>query len=260
MQYFGSLYSGSGGNSVLVSAAGTSVLIDAGKSARALCAALCAVGSDISQISAIFVTHEHTDHVSALEMISKKYRIPVHMTASSAANMPVGEFLDGVLVRHPPLFVEKIGGLCVSSFMTSHDSACSVGYRIGFSDDGEEHFWGIATDTGYVTRDMEKELSGCEAVVIESNHDREMLDFGSYPPTLKARIRSRRGHLANDDCAAFAAVLSGRGTRSILLAHLSRENNRPDVAYSAVCPALPENVKLLVADAECPTGLIGGNA
>lgn len=243
-----SLYSGSSGNAVLLSAAGVNILIDAGKSARALCNALNEAGSDIKRIDAIFITHEHADHTGALEIISKKYSIPVHITTASADHMATGCYLRSAAVMHPPLFSAEVGEVTVTSFPTSHDSACCVGYRFEFEDAEGHHAVGLATDTGCVTDDMVRGLTGCESVVLECNHDPDMLRFGPYPYQLKQRISSRYGHLSNDDCAAFALQLAESGTQRILLAHLSRENNSPDVAFAAVRSAVPdENVEILVA-------------
>lgn len=243
-----SLYSGSGGNCVLVEAGGTTVLVDAGKSCRTLCAALESQGHSIGEIAAIFITHEHTDHIGALEQLSKKYNIPVHITEASLRGMPAGPFLRGSAVAHPPLFCVTIGGLRVSSFATSHDSACAVGYRFEFEDDDGAHCLGLATDTGYVTEGMSEGLRGCEAVVLECNHDPIMLMFGPYPYQLKLRIKSRKGHLSNEDCAALAAQLVATGTRHILLAHLSKENNDPATALATVREAVPqEEINIRVA-------------
>lgn len=253
-----SLYSGSAGNSVLISACGTNILIDAGKSARTLCASLNAAGSDIGSIDAIFVTHEHSDHIGALEVISKKYRIPVHMTEASALNMSMGSFLGGAAVIHAPLYSVQVGALTVSSFQTPHDSACCVGYRVEFDgSDGCRHALGCATDIGCVTPHLREALCGCEAVVVECNHDVDMLRFGPYPGQLKTRILSRRGHLSNEDCAAFSCELAAAGARYILLAHLSRENNRPEMAYAAVRAAVPdESVSIVIADPDEPVALV----
>lgn len=230
-----SLYSGSSGNATLVSTGGTDILIDAGKSARTLCASLCRAGCDIKKIRAVFVTHEHTDHISALAVLLKKNRIPVHMAepTADAAEAACGR-LPG-LVRHPPLFSERVGDMNISSFVLSHDSAACVGYRID-TDDGES--LGFATDTGYVTEGMEKLLRGCEEVILESNYDEDMLKFGSYPPALKRRIGSRSGHLSNADCASFASRLAAEGTKHFMLAHISRENNTPEAALLTVKKAL----------------------
>lgn len=251
------MYSGSSGNAVLLSAAGVNILIDAGKSARALCAALNEAGSDIKNIDAIFITHEHADHTGALEMISKKYSIPVHITEASADRMPPGRYLQGAAVMHPPLFSAEVGEVTVTSFATSHDSACCVGYRFEFEDGEGNHAVGLATDTGYVTDGMVKSLTGCESVVLECNHDPDMLRFGPYPYQLKQRIGSRYGHLSNEDCAAFASQLAETGTRRILLAHLSRENNTPEVALAAVRAAVPdESVDIMIASPDAPVELI----
>ncbi len=251
-----SLYSGSGGNSVLVAAGGATILIDAGKSARSLCRALNSAGSDIEKINAIFVTHEHTDHTGALEVLSRKHRIPVHMTSASADRVPPQSrvSLDEALLTHPPVFSVKINGLSISSFQTSHDSACCVGYRLEFDDSqGRRRALGYLTDTGCVTDCIKDGLLGCEAVVVECNHDVEMLISGNYPRQLKSRILSRRGHLSNQDCASLAAYLAENGTQRILLAHLSRENNTPELAGAAVRAAVPdESVTIMIADPDEP--------
>ena len=252
-----SLYSGSGGNSTLIQAGGATVLVDAGKSARTLCSTLTSLGLDISGVDAIFITHEHTDHVGALEQISKKHGIPVHITERSLERMPAGEFLLGAAVPHPPEFSVRISGLTVTSFETSHDSACSVGYRFEFEDEATRHLLGFATDTGVVTEGMVRGLCGCESVVLECNHDPTMLMFGRYPYPLKRRISSRVGHLSNEDCAAFAATLAESGTRHILLAHLSKENNHPTLALAAVRGAVPSpEVDIRVAEPSAPVVLV----
>lgn len=227
-----SLYSGSGGNSTFIRVGASAVLIDAGNSARALCKALRDIGEDIENISAIFITHEHTDHVSALEVLTKKHAIPIHITEVSAArfdekSMP---YCYSKMLTHPVEFCERIGDISIRSFRTPHDSKMSVGYRIEFSYDGETHAIGYATDIGYISEDIRKNLLGCEAVVLESNHDSDMLMSGPYPRELKMRVASKRGHLSNCECAEFAVELAESGTKAILLAHLSKENNEPCLA------------------------------
>ncbi len=250
------LYSGSKGNAIFLSAASTKILVDAGKSAKALCAALKSIGEDIDGIQAIFITHEHSDHTSALETLCKYHDIPVHMTALSARRFDASDLCEHI-IRHKNQFCEQIGGLSVSSFCTPHDSNMSVGYRIEFDDECGHHAVGIATDIGYVTDEVRNGLLGCEAVVLEANHDIQMLEEGRYPQHLKVRIRSRRGHLSNTDSALFAATLARSGTRGFVLAHLSEENNSPEVAYDEVYGAVSdENVKLCIACQDSPTELL----
>ena len=133
----------------------------------------------------------------------------------------------------------------------------SVGYRLEFEEAGERHAVGVATDIGYVTDELREGLLGCEAVVLESNHDVDMLMHGPYPYDLKKRIRSNRGHLSNEDSAHLAAELWQSGTRAFLLAHLSEENNDPTLALEAATLAIsdPETV-VLTADAETPVELL----
>ena len=254
------LYSGSGGNSVYIRMADTAILIDAGKSARRLCTALKEIGSDIEKIRAIFVTHDHTDHVSALEMIAKKYNIPIHVIEDSARIFDRGEIkpIHSRLVRHTPVYNVEIGdNITVSSFVTPHDSLMSVGYRIEYRDGEETRLFGVATDIGYVSDSIREGLLGCEAVVLESNHDVDMLKHGPYPEMLKRRILSKRGHLSNEDSAQLSAYLAANGTRAFMLAHLSEENNEPSLALETTERAISDiGVKVFVADPEIPTELI----
>lgn len=229
------LYSGSSGNSTCVSAGGYTVLIDAGKSARALENALLSAGKSIRDVSAIFVTHEHADHVGALEIISKKHHIPVHMTSASAdRSVRGGSCLCSVLKTHSPLFCEEVGDMKITSFITPHDSALCVGYRIEYGDSRAA----VATDIGHMTPEILSALEGCGKVVLESNHDVDMLKSGPYPYALKQRILSSRGHLSNADCAAAAAHLAKLGLTDLTLAHLSEENNRPELALATVKEAV----------------------
>ena len=237
-----SLYSGSGGNSAFVRVGDHAILIDAGKSARALCRALTDIGESIENISAIFITHEHTDHVSALEVIAKKHAIPIHITEQSAERFDerCTPNCFSRLFVHGIDFCEKVGDMTVRSFRTPHDSRMSVGYRIEFFDGERQRAIGYATDIGYITDDIRNNLTGCEAVVLESNHDVDMLMSGPYPRDLKLRVASRRGHLSNCECAEFALELAKSGTKAFLLAHLSKENNEPCLALDEVRGAVAE--------------------
>ena len=246
------LYSGSGGNSTYISGGGSSILIDAGKGA-----------SDKLPVDAIFITHEHVDHIGALAVFLKKYPIPVHVTAPSAEKLyrVIGDTpAKDCIVVHSPLFTVGLGNMTVSSFPTSHDSAMSVGYRISVNTEDSVHLLGYATDLGEVTPAVEQGLLGCEAVVLESNHDENLLLDGPYPYDLKMRIRSRHGHLSNTAAAEFAATLAANGTTHFLLAHLSKENNLPEFAYDATLAALAdERLTLRVAHPDVVTFLLGEN-
>ena len=234
------LYSGSDGNAALLCAEGHAVLIDAGRNAKCLCAALREAGTEPDGIDAIFLTHEHRDHTAALDVFVKHHPVPVHITERSAEKMlpRAGEALRKQLVIHSPLYRIEVGPFLFSSFPTSHDSAQSVGFRICVRDGEKEHLIGYATDLGTVTPAVEAGLCGCEAVVLECNHDEEMLMEGPYPYDLKRRIASSKGHLSNRDCADFATRLATNGMKRLLLAHLSEINNLPDLALGEVSAAL----------------------
>ena len=241
-----SLYSGSKGNSVLIESENAKILIDAGKSARALCSALEGIGRKISEINAIFITHEHADHIGALAVLLKKNRIPVHMVEISAQKLIAGKMLDQreLLTTPPPIFSVSVADMTLKSFPTPHDSNYSVGYVIEIGDKKI----GYATDIGYITDDIKTALCGCESVVIECNHDVQMLMDGPYPYDLKLRIKSNRGHLSNVDCASFVSDLCMLGTKNVLLAHLSEENNDPTLAFDEVFSAIGnDNINLKVA-------------
>lgn len=249
------LYSGSGGNSVFIRVGKNAILIDAGKSARALCRALIEIGEDIKNIDAIFITHEHSDHISALEVLSKKNDIPIYMTEVSAKRFDdcPDSAIHKNLVRCDVEFSQEIGEINVHSFRTPHDSRMSVGYRIEFDNGGRKYLLGLATDIGYISDNIKENLLGCNAVIIESNHDEEMLMTGPYPRELKLRVASKRGHLSNRECAEFAMELADVATDSFMLAHLSKENNMPDLAYEEISRALSgRGVSVSVAHPDVP--------
>lgn len=250
-----SLYSGSKGNSVLIESENAKILIDAGKSARALCKALAEIDKTIEEIDAIFITHEHTDHIAALEVLLKKHKIPVHIVGISANKllMRSKEIFEDVLCLHTPIFTVNVGNMKITSFPTPHDSEYSVGYHIEIG----ETCIGYATDIGYITEEIKGALSGCESIVLECNHDEKMLMEGPYPYDLKLRIKSNRGHLSNRACAEFVSDLCFIGTKNILLAHLSEENNDPDLAFDEVWSAISdETINLKIASQYQPTKLI----
>ena len=256
------LYSGSTGNATYICAGGAKILIDAGKCTRTLCASLNELGVSIDEIDAIFLTHEHRDHTGALEVLTKKHPIPIHVTKKSALRLTAkpDSALAGCIVTHTPIFHEFVKDLRVTSFPTPHDSRESVGYHLEFEDEnGITHMIGYATDIGHISTHVRNGLMGCESVVLESNHDPEMLWGGPYPYDLKERIASQWGHLSNPDCSEFTAELTANGTKNILLAHLSQENNDPQLAYNEVLMAIADpSVNLRTAAPETVTVLVDG--
>ena len=263
---FCTLYSGSKGNAAYLETPHARILIDAGKCARTLVSALASIGVDVDTLDAIFVTHEHTDHVSALEVLTRKHPIPVYMLYRSALRFEhtaSKEFCECLRLHAAAPYTETVSDVTVKAFPTPHDSRASVGFRFEFPVDGKTVAVGYATDIGYITEEIREGLAGCEAVVLESNHDVDMLMSGPYPYDLKLRIRGRRGHLSNRECADLAAELCEQGTTHFLLAHLSEENNYPDLAYDesfstlsgrdvTLRVAAPHDVTMLVGDAATP--------
>lgn len=244
------LFSGSSGNCTYVTNGKIEILIDAGKSCLAIERALTKLGTSLSNISNIFVTHEHSDHTVGLEVISKKYNIPVHFAYPSYDKAVLdGTYLKRSAVRHEVLFEKTIGDVVVKSFEVPHDSMQNLGYII--SDD--EDSFGTATDMGHVTEDLANKLKDCRCVLIEANHDKQMLKDGPYMQYLKDRILSPYGHLSNENCARLACFLADNGVKCISLGHLSKENNLPELALDTVKNLLIANnlsVDLSVASPE----------
>ncbi|MBQ9921789.1 MAG: MBL fold metallo-hydrolase [Clostridia bacterium] len=239
---FTTLFSGSGGNCSYIKSGDTEILIDAGGSTKRIECALRQLDTCIQNISAIYITHEHSDHVASLPVLLRNKKIPVYITIESARCMCEPKNID--LFREcfyiiKPENVYETGDINLIPFVTPHDSAMSVGYRI--CSKSENVCIGYATDTGHVSDNMRRFLYGCKRVIVESNHDVEMLKNGPYPPYLKKRILSKNGHLSNEDCAGFLCDLADKGCESIILAHLSKENNTPDAAFSSASRALTEH-------------------
>lgn len=236
------LFSGSSGNCTYVTSGKTEILIDAGKSCLAIEQALNRLGTSLSHISDIFVTHEHSDHICGLEVISKKYNIPVHFAYPSYdKTIKDGTYLKRSAIRHEIIYEKKVGDLKIRSFEVPHDSAQNLGYII---DDGEDIF-GTATDMGHITEALANELIKCRCALIEANHDKNMLIDGPYPQFLKQRILSPNGHLSNKNCARLACYLADNGVKCITLGHLSRENNTPKVALDTVKSLLEANMLMI---------------
>ncbi|MDR1130878.1 MAG: MBL fold metallo-hydrolase [Oscillospiraceae bacterium] len=226
--------SGSGGNCALVRDSGTAVLIDAGISARRIVTALRGLGLSPGQLSGILITHEHTDHVCGLAALLKNHEIPIFAPRTVANHLSWSiAGVDDYITVLPPGQDHRVGTLRVLPFRTPHDTPESVGYRLQGSGS-----LGFCTDFGHVTDEIREGLRGVDTAVIEANHDLDMLRAGPYPVYLKRRILSDNGHLSNTACGALACELYRNGTKTLVLAHLSRENNRPALARSAILDAL----------------------
>ena len=225
------LFSGSSGNCIYIKYDNTEILVDAGKSCAAIEKSLNDLGTSLRRISGIFVTHEHADHTAGLEVISKKFQIPVHITAPSYENhVRGGSYLERFAISENVEYESTVGSLSIRSFPIPHDSAQNVGYVINSSTDS----FGIATDIGHLTSVIGENLADCSKIIVESNHDVKMVENGPYPAFLKKRILSPNGHLSNDKCAQLCAYLCDHGVSEITLAHLSQENNLPKLAHDTV--------------------------
>lgn len=232
------LFSGSSGNAALVEAGRTRILVDAGLPGRTIEGALEQVGVSPRSLSAIVVSHEHTDHIKGVGVLSRKYQLPIYANAACwQAMRPLLGKLDPQNMR---VFVTNqdfyLGDLALRPFATYHDSADPVGFRFSFR--GQSVC--TLTDVGHVDERLLREVQGARVVLLESNHDIAMLQCGPYPQRLKQRILSRHGHLSNDAAAEAAVRLVQTGTQVLLLGHLSAQNNHPDLAYITVSQALAE--------------------
>lgn len=222
------LFSSSGGNSFYISASGNSLLIDAGMNAKQIETALDRIGERTDKLQAILVTHEHGDHINAIRVFAARHSLPVYASKGTLQGMINAFDCSKLDLREIDFDGFELAGFYVKPFHTSHDSLESNGYRLQ-TPDGRSV--AVATDMGYVTDEVRRTLLGCNAVLLESNHDLGMLRCSSYPYHVKRRIMSGVGHLSNDSCAEFAGELVENGTTRLVLGHLSKENNNPLLAF-----------------------------
>lgn len=207
------------------------MLIDAGISARRIRQGLARAGLLPEDLDGIFITHEHSDHIKGLTVLLKNCPVPLYAPGTVAAALRRAiPGADAHLRILEPERALALGGLSVTAFPTPHDTMQSVGYRMEAADGR----FALATDTGCVTDTMLRYLSDTDIALIEANHDVEMLRNGPYPPMLQRRILSERGHLSNAECTYLASVLARRGAKTLVLGHLSKENNLPGLALRTV--------------------------
>ena len=231
---FASLGSGSEGNALVVQAGRTCVLMDCGFSLSDTVERLARLGLTADNLSGIVVTHEHGDHIAGVARLARKHSIPVWLTHGT--RQMHGKALDGLsgLSEISPHHAFAVGELQIQPYAVPHDAVEPVQYVFG---DGAKRL-GVLTDTGSATPHIEATLNGCDALVLECNHDADMLANGAYPYSLKQRVGGRFGHLNNADAAALLARLDNSRLQHIVAAHLSRKNNTRELAVDALSAAL----------------------
>ena len=239
--------SGSEGNCILIEENHSSILVDAGISRRRIVANLKLMEKSASEVEGIFITHEHYDHTRGLRTLSKYEKYPVYASEGT---------IDKIRLHVPncefrPIYLEtRLNGFTIKNIPLPHDAAEPLGYVI----EGRNSRLMIVTDLGFVTERVIREMSNCNAVIFESNHDLDMLNSGPYPRHLKERILSRWGHLSNNQCTAALNQGKWEGLELVILAHLSQENNRPEIALHEASKALNGRTRLTVADRREITG------
>ena len=233
------LFSGSSGNSLYLGCNDTHLLIDAGMSGAKITAEMERVGLAPTDLSGILITHEHADHIAGAGILSRRYNLPIY--ANEATWSAMRDKLGNISENNIRLFETgadfHIGSLDITPFAIPHDAAGPVGYRIFAGG----HSVATATDMGYLTKDVLKRISGSDIVLLESNHDPDMLmQNPHYSAALKKRILGRLGHLSNESCAQGILKLAETGVRNVVLGHLSAENNTPELAMDTAVRAAEE--------------------
>lgn len=244
---FALLGSGSRGNATLVVKDKTAVLIDCGFSARELQQRLAKLGFDAADLTALVVTHEHNDHIAGVGAVARRYKLPVWLShgSYSAGKKRLGELPQRHVLNCHEDF--SVGDLQLQPFPVPHDAREPCQFVVT---DGERRL-GILTDVGRSTQHIESCLSGCDALVLECNHDRQMLAEGPYPPSLQARVGGALGHLSNDQSAAILSKLDISKLQHLVAAHISEKNNHPSLAVQALSGELdcePEWIALANQD------------
>ncbi|MBO6015978.1 MAG: MBL fold metallo-hydrolase [Lachnospiraceae bacterium] len=229
-----SIASGSSGNCIYVGDGQTHILVDAGISGKRIEEGLGTIGLSTADIDAIFVTHEHIDHIAGVGVLSRKQRIPIYATKGTIEGILNTKSVGAIdpMLFHPIATEEvvTIGNLRVDPMPISHDAREPVAYRIYA---GEKRL-GIITDLGYYTEEIVEGLRDMDALFVEANHDENMLQVGPYPYPLKRRILGDRGHLSNENSGRLLSKVLCDRLKYIVLGHLSKENNMPELAYEAV--------------------------
>lgn len=237
--WFCSLYSGSSGNCIYVGSEKANILIDAGLSGKKIVGALNEIGVSPKKIDAILVTHEHRDHINGVGILSRMFNIPIFANNNTWDSMigMIGKIREeNIKITENDSFF-SIGDIEIKPYSTPHDAADPVGYC--FFNGG--HKISIATDIGHMSQNVSDNIKDSDLLLLEANHDLEMLKFGPYPYALKRRIMSDVGHLSNDDAGKALLKILGNKPSTVVLGHLSEQNNYPELCYRTVESALIED-------------------
>lgn len=236
---FCSLYSGSTGNSLFVQGDETKILVDTGVSAKKIEEGLSSINIDINEINAIIVTHEHIDHIRSAGTMAKKYNIPIYATLGTWNGIDNEKLVRPIEQKNYFKIGQEfeIGDLKIMPFATSHDAMDSCGFSITHDNDKIS----IATDLGEMTRDILKQINKSKFMLLEANYEPEVLRCCSYPYSVKQRIAGTRGHLSNREAGDTISKLVESGLQNVMLGHLSKESNFPELAYKSVINELAQN-------------------
>lgn len=259
---FCSLYSGSSGNSIFVGSEKAKILIDAGLPGKKIDEALKSIGQKAEELDGIFITHEHSDHIKGVGVLSRKYDIPIYANADtwSAMEQSLGKIKEHNIKIIDKRSITEIEDMSIKAFNIPHDAVSPMGYTVT---DGLKSV-SVATDFGTFTKEIYDNIKESEVILLESNHDVNMLKFGPYPYPLKRRILSEIGHLSNEDCGSAIVELVKCGlNKQVILGHLSNTNNHPDLAYQTVVNVLTDkgisiqdDIKLTMANRHNPSSYI----
>jgi len=261
--HFCTIASGSSGNCIFVGSDSTRILIDAGLSGKRIETGLTSVGIQPDSLDALFVTHEHSDHIQGIGILSRRFDLPVYATPGTWQAMEQYSAIGKIHPRNKLLAYSDerivLNDLCINPFSIPHDAAEPVGYTI----ESEGRKVAVATDIGKPTPLIERNLADCDILLIESNHDLDLLENGPYPAQLKRRIRGDFGHLSNVAAGQLITRIHNPRLACVFLGHLSEENNRPAVAFDTVRDILHANgidttngTRLIVADRHRPGRLV----
>ena len=248
---FCSLYSGSSGNCSIVKSDNTKILIDCGESSKKIIYALNLINVDPNSIDCILITHEHSDHIKGLGVFAKKFNIPVYANAETwDAMQKQKEKIPNDNIHYFSFEKFKIGDIEINPFPIPHDAANPCGFNLFYNNKKMS----IATDIGHITKDVINNLAYSSFLLLEANYEPEILKCSQYPYLLKQRIKGPNGHLSNLDAGKAISYLTNYGLKNVMLGHLSKENNFPELAYKTVVEELIQkdisenSLRLTIAD------------